>query len=455
MAESLRTRNSGRRRQSSHRHPLQISNADLDSDSEHSAWPESIDDGKDDDFILKRAADAPDEDDSTHDNASDPSAGVATPEEDSEDFSLNGEDSDVSRNVEGDPCPVRKRSRTLSGITGYYLRKEKLEQHRNKHCRGLVEQAKHTQGKQTVLMQAFGLQTQDWLPVLRSRDQWLTEPTLPKRKADEKGIGGMCYFFSHTEEMRKMEASVGWDWYYDQGGKELFSKNQIVRTLTPDEGTAYIPKASKSTHKFLMGPYGKQKVFELSPFQYLCLDESWRPPESTPDDAGLKERRDKREGWMLNAGRAIRCLDWAANHDRTQYLAIATLVPKTAPLEFSKVSPAYTPCDPLRSCVQIWAFPARISSNFGFLDEERPPDLRLVICTEWCDIKQLKWCPMPRLFRDENSLGFVSIGLLAGIWTDGYVRVLDVQMEEGDGSVTSYGRSIMLMSAFLQIYTVN
>lgn len=74
------------------------------------------------------------------------------------------------------------------------------------------------------------------------------------------------------------------------------------------------------------------------------------------------------------------------------------------------------------------------------------PELRLVICTEWGDVKQLKWCPMPRIFRDEDSRGKVSLGLLAGIWTDGHVRILDVQFDKYGKSMTTCGKLITLNS---------
>lgn len=301
---------------------------------------------------------------------------------------------------------------------------KKKEQSRHEHSRGIIEQT-HIQGKEAILNQLFGSDPQDWINVLRSRDQWLAEPTLPKT---------LAHHFSHTEEMRSMEAGEGWNWYY-QGGKDLFSDRQKVRVLSLDEGFGYIWKP-KSSQKLLMGPYGKQREFNLQHWQSVYLDEAWKGPEEKERDEEMvgeregerkrkrkRDKRGKRDGWILNIGSAISCLDWAPNQDNTQYLAIATRPKSDSKL--SKVSPAYTPSS-LPSNIQIWAFPAK---NSTFL----PPKLQLVICTEWGHVKQLKWCPMPRTFRDQG--GKKSIGLLAGIWADGYIRILDIYLESLYGKI--------------------
>lgn len=385
-------------------------------------------------LVDERQAEIPNEDALMRDVSN--GSEIASPDENAEEVSLNGEDSDVS-DIERDSLSVKHSRSDRMGDKG----NGKKEQIKHEHFRGLIEQTKHIQGKEAVMKQFFGSDQRDWVPVLRSRDQWLAEPTLPRRTPDEKDIGGMHHLFSHTEEKRNMEAGVGWDWYYDQGGRELFRERQKSRTLRSNEGIHYIPKASKPSHKFLMGPYGKQKVFDIPNGHSLSLNDAWA--NNFSGRAGLKEKA-KRDGWILNAGTGIRCLDWATNQDaEIQYLAIATMVPRPPNQGLSQVSPAYTPSSPLRSCIQIWAFQAQ-GLNYGYMDSTRTPELRLVICTEWGDVKQLKWCPMPRIFRDEHARGRVSLGLLAGIWTDGHVRILDVRFDK-HGSRTTCGKLIIPM----------
>lgn len=433
MANSSPVRRSARNRQSNQRYSY-VSDSDSEQEVEYMRQPVRA--RKVDELTIERA-EIPNEDALMRDVSE-----VATPDEIAEDFSLNGDDSDVSRDIERD-SPSLKRSRSDRTDDKGNGKKEQIK---HEHSRGLIEQTKHIQGKEAVMKQFFGSDQGDWVPVLRSRDQWLAEPTLPKRAPDEKDIGGMHHLFSHTEEKRSMEAGVGWDWYYDQGGRKLFRERQKSRTLRSSEGIHYIPKASEPSHKFLMGPYGKQKVFDLPNGNSMCLNEAWANNLSGPFGRAGSREKAKRDGWILNAGTGIRCLDWATNQDdELQYLAIATMLPKPTNQGLSAVSPAYTPSPPLRSCIQIWAFRAH-GLGYGYLDSTRMPELRLVICTEWGDVKQLKWCPMPRIFRDEDSRGKVSLGLLAGIWTDGHVRILDVQFDKYGKSMTTCGKLITLNS---------
>jgi transcription factor C subunit 6 len=309
--------------------------------------------------------------------------------------------------------------------------------------RGLIELSSKSPSKEDMLKFMAGGHPQDWVDFLRAKERWLSDPTLPTREGDKEGKEAMCYHFSHTDDNRKMEATIGWDWYYDQGGRELFAKRQKVQVLTPDEGRAYMTKPAEPSRKFLMGPYGRQQVFSLETGRSMCLNEAWKPAHETSHP--VTEPGSLREGWMLNLGTSVRCLDWATNQDgNVQYLAAATAQPKASPSHgLSEVSPAFTPSLPMRSCIQIWAFAAtQAPKHESLLDSRNPPTLQLVICTEWGEIKQLKWCQIPREFRTDDLQNQTPIGLLAGVWTDGLVRVLDIHLEQ-KGDATSYGKCII------------
>lgn len=321
---------------------------------------------------------------------------------------------------------------------------QKKELNGETRSRGLIDPPTKSRSKENLMTHLYGSNPQDWVDVLRSRDQWIQEPTLPKKNPKGIGDGGMCFHFSHSEEKRNLEAFKGWDWYYDYGGKDLFVEKQQVQVLTSDKGNEYISKPTNTSHKCLMGPYGKQRVFSLSIADSLNLDDAWDAPlvlDSNGVDTQSTNQRITREGWMLNVGTSVNCLDWVSNQDGdVQYLAVATARPKSPTQKPSKVSPAYTPSPPLKSSIQIWEFAARETPDQQtLLDHKQPPELRLLICTEWGDIKQLKWCPMPRAFRDEDFRGKIPLGLLAGIWTDGSIRVLDVHLDSQNGSAISYG----------------
>lgn len=440
-------RRSGRQRRSTKRYsvePFEALNA-VSSDSEHGvkSLQQIEDSGNDDDFDIDPTVEAIDENDLIPEEISD-SSEVSTPTDIlGGDYSQSKRSSDAPALAESNFGPLMLTRKHLSG-TKFSRWKQRKEGNKGTHFRGLVEQPVKSQGKAELLKHMFGSDPQDWVHILRSRDQWINEPTLPKQKNNRNGVGGMCHHFSHDEEKRNLEASTGWDWYYNKGGRNLFAERQDVRSLKPNEGIKYIPKPKNAGHKFLMGPYGKQRVFDLSVGNSLFLNEAWTAPpvlDSNSAEAHTKNQKATREGWMLNAGTSIKCLDWAPNQDGDiQYLAIATAQPEIPDQRTSKVSPAFTPLPPLRSCIQIWAFAARENSDQAtLLDIRQPPELRSVICTEWGDIKQLKWCPMPRSFRGEDLFDKTSLGLLVGIWTDGSVKVLDVQLETQASSATSYG----------------
>lgn len=310
--------------------------------------------------------------------------------------------------------------------------------------RGLIELSSKNPSKEDMLKFMAGGHPQDWVDFLRTKDRWLTDPTLPTKADSKRGKEGMCHHFSHTKEKREMEATIGWDWYYDQGGRELFAKRQKTQILTPDEGRGYIPKPVEQSHKFLMGPYGNQKLFSLKTGHSMYLNDAWEPTHET--NQGSTKPGEVRDGWMLNLGTSIKCLDWATNQDGDiQYLAVATAQPKPNLLQpLSEVSPAYTPSAPIRSCIQMWEFPLGINPpDHKTLPKSprKPPALRFVICTEWGDIKQLKWCQVPRTFRDNDfAAGKIPLGLLASVWSDGLVRILDVSLDKNRGAIVSYGK---------------
>ena len=359
------------------------------------------------------------DEDSLADSISDGSA-ILTPEEKYE---------DVHTYASSDPD-----ERDLKAVSRSHKRKAKAyasHQDANVRSRGMPENIMRSDHESSRLKLFTGPNMKDILHVVRSRDQWAADPTLPRREK-------MCHQVSHTEEKRQMEATVGWDWYYDQGGRDYFGKKQKVQGLSLEEGLTYVPQAAHSGLSFLMGPYGRQKVFTLAISQSLALEEAWHTSigSSEQDLEGFKDCKRRRHGWMLNVGTRIRCLDWAPNHHgATQYLALAVANASTSTRATTLIeAPAFTPSCPAPSSIQIWAFDTSEESK----GSTRPPELQQVFCTEWGEITQLKWCPVPRTRRNEDVLGKISVGLLAGVWGDGCARVLDVRLEKGQGATTSF-----------------
>lgn len=455
MAEPCLLRRSGRKRQASRKYSAgsfeEFQGLGSDSDDNEKVQHHADAERDDHEFANENENDV--EYIVDHDEVPNGSGNVSSAaEDDAED--ADGEDPDADADINEMPPPlINDRG---SDSPNHAAQKEKNLRYQVKakkdpkdivRSKGLIEISSKNPSKEDMLKFMAGGYPQDWVDFLRTKDRWLTDPTLPTRDGS-KGKGGMCHHFSHTEDKRKMEATVGWDWYYDQGGRELFAKRQRTQILTPDEGHGYIPKSLEQSHKFLMGPYGKQQVFRLQTGHSMCLDDAWKfTHETNPESTKLGELRD---GWMLYLGTSVKCLDWATNQDGdVQYLAAATAQPKMSPSKgLSEVSPAYTPSAPLWSCIQIWGFAAKKTADHETSPSPRqPPALKLVICTEWGEIKQLKWCQIPRKFRGDDFPDKIPLGLLAGVWSDGLVRVLDVQLNKNKGATASYGKCTYNASA--------
>ncbi len=308
----------------------------------------------------------------------------------------------------------------------------------------------HHGSKDVIFSQLFGTGTEETVNMTISRDKWASDPILPVRHANELGAGGMCHSLSHTEEQRLMEATVGWDWYYDHGGKDRLKDRQNTRYLNHDEGHGYLPRPPKISQRFLMGPYGKQKLYTLEAGKALNIEDAWGSINEASEEAvgGRTSRKGRKEGWILNIGRKIQCMDWAPNRDGSiQLLAVSARGSSPEPPRIYSQkpgvplkAPGFNPAPPTPACIQIWAFSASTATGReGSLSSTQDPKLQMVICTKWGDVKQLKWCPFPRRMREADGEGNIALGLLAGIWGDGRVKVLDLRIETDLNSLTKYG----------------
>jgi transcription factor C subunit 6 len=128
----------------------------------------------------------------------------------------------------------------------------------------------------------------------------------------------------------------------------------------------------------------------------------------------------------------------------TQYLALGTLplagkgdavsMKMSQDSEEIATSSAFAPAPPTPTCIQIWSFPISVEPGKQVLDSSIPPKLYFGICTDWGNIKHFKWCPTQSPQVAESTDDMTSFGLLAGIWSDGKLRVLDVQHRKGRDS---------------------
>ncbi|KAL9602368.1 MAG: hypothetical protein Q9219_001934 [cf. Caloplaca sp. 3 TL-2023] len=446
LNEPVSVRKSGRQRQPNRKYFNEVTTLDIlssASEEETQTWRRlSPSDDDDDEFDATQVAEElnnAEEDVVSSVDAASEGSGIATPQEDLDDAASYAS-ADVPQPREDGPLPPR---RTMDSA-GLYKRRKRPKD--GTHSRGVAEtvapQAKGS--KADYLYSLVGNAPQDLLHMARSRDQWCEDVAVPSNPNSD-GSKGMRHFFSHTKEKRQMEATEGWDWYYVHGGQQHFEEVQRSHPLSATEAVAYIPQPAQKERTVFMGPYGMQSRFDLPTFQSIALDQAWKQSLRTGDSAEAEPEKprdqDRRNGWMFNVGTGVRCLEWAPNQSGdTQYLAISTLQPKnTEQIGRLKFSPAFTP-QSFPSSIQLWSFSsATVSNRESLLDSDLPPRLRMVICTDWGDAKHLRWCPMPRTFRySDYDNKKTPIGLLAGVWSDGHVRVLDIHLPPNPGQGISY-----------------
>ena len=97
------------------------------------------------------------------------------------------------------------------------------------------------------------------------------------------------------------------------------------------------------------------------------------------------------------------------------------------------------PSAPTPACIQIWEFrSSQASGQEDSLDSDQPLKLVQMVRTDWGHPRHLRWCPSPLNAEDKGSTTQLLIGLLAGTWSEGYVRVLDIQLDKDQASQTSY-----------------
>ncbi|KAF2500483.1 hypothetical protein BU16DRAFT_523250 [Lophium mytilinum] len=389
------------------------------SDSGSSSTSAPPNEGSDDDVEFEAPADVPEEEEDDAELLED-----VVPSSDTEQETFNEPDDDETAqgDTELDPLigtdterlgrhqvPSRRavigaRLRNLKGVTF------RTEVQANTHTRG-VDEFRTKSAKEQRVLYMFGPTKEDIEPVLKTRDKWLWDPTLPSRTAGDDGIGGMGPSFYVCKDVREKETTQTRSWYFEQGGEDAFVSGQQSKLLSSANAQIYMPKTESNYHNFIAGPVNKQKLFTLKTGQSVRISEPFE---------------DDRSGFILNLGAKVLDLQWAPTvQGSTHYLAVAVKQDNPSiKIGSNYRSPAYTSQLPFPASIQIWAFEAL---EDGAMDSQCPPHLEVVICTDWANIKELKWCPVAMSDTTESDdHTTMHLGLLAAIWGDGKLRVLDI-----------------------------
>ncbi|CAO2647928.1 Nn.00g088500.m01.CDS01 [Neocucurbitaria sp. VM-36] len=276
-------------------------------------------------------------------------------------------------------------------------------------------------GQEIRLKDLFGPGSEDLKPVLATRDYWYKQETLPLRQS-----GGLRRSFFESQDAREKEVKTLRRWY-DDSGRAAFEMGQKSRRLNADERQPYLTTSGPSSVNVLLGPINDPQLVTLEKGSRINIAEPFK---------GSNGRR----GWLFNLGARIREAQWAVNEERsTQYLAVAVEQIPTGrqpkPLEQPQ-APAFTATKPYPASIQIWEFEATAD---GELNTSQDPQLKLVICTDWGVPKHFRWCPIEATDGSEllNDNDAAHVGLLAGIWSDGRVRILDIYMPTSNVHTTA------------------
>ncbi|OQD93761.1 hypothetical protein PENSOL_c030G00395 [Penicillium solitum] len=311
------------------------------------------------------------------------------------------------------------------------------------HTRGIIEPRDHL-SKGTYYTLTFGSDDRDLMPAVHFRMRWNKgiDAVFPSRYTLEETEKKPEYLYGptfgvHPDDAMK-ESTRGWDWYYDQDTGERFRKRQRIETI--EESMAfqnYLPQPDTRKHGILLGPHDNQQLFKLGYHESFDYGKAWEKPGPKAGGSGTGTKR-IREGWMLNIGQKAHCMTWAPNQNGlTQYLAVAAPITEDQKKQYkseeSEPISSFQPSEPFPSALQIWEFKAKPSETPTMtLDMESKPWLRQVLCADWGDLRRMVWCNLPRTERvEDEEEEHASIGLLATVWGDGYVRVLDIKTSRG------------------------
>lgn len=308
----------------------------------------------------------------------------------------------------------------------------------------------YSRSARPVLLDVRKLALEDSEEAIQSAKKWFADVTIPSRRADASGKGGMAYSFYQTDAQRRLEATRAWDWYHTGGGAEAFRRNQKLDHIDHTRAAAYLRRNDKATTSLLMGPSPQRHLHQIGNGQVMDLNLPWRHPSEGTAQPSIKPTSE-RNGWVVNAGESVHCLDWVPNmHGETQYLAISTMSKPQPSASCTIRAPLFTPAEASPSALQIWDFSAAetVGVAAATIDTTKPPSLRAVICGDWGEVRQFQWCryhhhhTTPPLLKPDE----INLGLLAIVTTDGALRILDITVPNTEATTYLKVTSSLLTS---------
>jgi transcription factor C subunit 6 len=309
------------------------------------------------------------------------------------------------------------------------------------HSRGTKGTTKN-HSRHTNLLRSYGDDEDAKIKLLKVQDKWFDEITLPSRRVRKGGKGGLCHSHWVTNIQREAETNKGWDWLYDRGGRTAFDTHQKSKAMRLQNAQQYLPP-NRQLQDFVMGPPEEQSLFSLPFGGSLDVNDAWSDNVPDLDTQSQQKKQKSRKSWILNAGGYVNNVAWCPNQTgRSQFLAIITTEHPDVKGEALRTDPTHSapelsPAEPSPASIQIWAFLSTSGDDEkspALVDMSFSPRLHTVICMDWGGVKEIKWCPCLREFRDnededEMDDDKLELGLLAVRCGDGAVRVLNINLD--------------------------
>ena len=292
------------------------------------------------------------------------------------------------------------------------------------YVRGVSDRIEQKASQANHRLLHFGASSDDLAAIEAAKRKWWYDAKLPSRISDANDFGGMHTSFFITAEACAADARSQRKWWFDGGGMDIFRDAQAFTEIDGNTALAFMPETQAEALPFRMGPFGAQTHFELGVGHHCSLLTAWQPSPLENRET-IQFPKDYKRGFVLNLGAKVNCLDWAPNQSGPiQYLAASVLTEQQSSIvsfEAPEAS-AFTPQPRRKSNIQVWRFR---KSTEGYIDSNSTPEPSLVLCTDWGDVKALKWCPMPYAGNKQTD---GHLGLLAGIWSDGAIRILSIDL---------------------------
>ncbi|KAI9663352.1 MAG: hypothetical protein M1831_002636 [Alyxoria varia] len=364
--------------------------------------------------------------DLAEDNDADSNGGGRDDEESDPSEAVDDIDETNGRNIETIPEDVKHLSR--QSRFGTSARKTNTQKS-NLHSQGVHYAGKNT-AKHFMAAYTFGRTRNDVELFLRTVRKWFPQITLPSRQPDAEGVGGMePSYFTPKNVSKPINDGALW-----------FLHHQICDVVEPD-ATGKIDV--NSTMHLIVGSVQEDRIISLSPSKPAPLQNLWKSGNEHKVDGDIPVPvSSARNGWILNVGKPVRCLDWAPNHDgSSQYLAVCTVSedPGSSEDPVTDHKNAYVPSPSALDSIQIWHFKglATSVSDFWTVDSSEEPSLTNVLSLNFGPVIDLRWCPNYQTSVQFDDSFEKNIGLLAVLTGDGTVRILNVPCPSSIG-ITEY-----------------